>query len=233
MKAPDARMKSAQLQPIVKQSAETQVLENLRSYILSGSVAPGSRLTEISLANKLGIARATLRTGLHRLASEGILVQIPYTGWQVAEFSAEDARELWTVRGSLERLAARLVTQSTDPAVATRICTAWQALENACKGGNMQKISECDYRLHLTIIDASGHAILQRHYQLLSHQIKLFISTSNIHVADGPDDVLAQHAPIVDAILAGDVERAEHAAWHHNETEGNRLHDWLKNHETA
>lgn len=224
-------MKSTPLRPIVKQSAETLALESLRDYILSGSVAPGSRLTEVALADKLGIARATLRTGLHRLASEGILVQIPYTGWQVAEFSAEDAWELWTVRGSLERLATRLVTQNHDPDAIARIRTAYDDLETACSDGDMEKVSECDYALHLTIIELSNHTILQRHYQLLQHQIKLFISTSNDYVAEGPDDIMKQHQPIVEAIFAGDTERAEHAAWHHNETEGKRLSEWLKNQE--
>lgn len=224
-------MKASPLRPIVRQSAESQALESLREYILSGSVEPGSRLTEIALADQLGIARATLRTGLHRLASEGILVQIPYTGWQVAEFSPDDAWELWTLRGSLEGLAAKLVTQNPDPAVADGIREAYEALESACASGNMQEISQCDYALHLAIIDLSGHTILQRHYQLLQHQVRLFISTSNDYVSDGPGDILEQHRPIVDAILAGDAERAEYEARHHNEAEGKRLSEWLKNRE--
>lgn len=226
-------MKPAQLRPVVRQSAETQALESLREYILSGSVEPGSRLTEIALADKLGIARATLRTGLHRLASEGILVQIPYTGWQVADFSPEDAWELWTVRGSLERLAARLITQNNDPAVSASIKAAYDALEKACKSGDMQAISDCDYALHLAIIELSGHTILQRHYQLLQHQIRLFISTSNDYASDGPDDILEQHRPMVEAILAGDTEKAEYEAWHHNETEGKRLSEWLRSREST
>lgn len=220
-------MNTAQLRPIVKQSMETQALESLREFILSGSVRPGARLTEIALAEQLGIARATLRTGLHRLASEGILVQIPYTGWQVAEFSPEDAWQLWTVRGSLERLAARLAAQSTDPTVAEGIGAAYEALQQACADGDMRHISECDYLLHQTIIQLSGHAILQRHYQLLQHQIRLFISTSNGYVADGPADILAQHRPMIEAILAGNVGQAESEAWHHNESEGKRLYEWL------
>jgi len=220
-------MKTVQLRPVTKQSAESQALKNLRSFILSGAVRPGSRLTEIALAEQLGIARATLRTGLHRLASEGVLVQIPYTGWQVAELSAEDVWELWTVRGSLERLAARLVAQSGDPTVLESVRAAWNNLVSACERGNLRKISESDYNLHLRLIELSQHAMLMRHYQLLSHQVKLFISTSNGYVAEGPADILEQHRPIVDAILAGDGNRAEQEAWHHNDAEGNRLYEWL------
>lgn len=132
-------------------------------------------------------------------------MQIPYTGCQVADFSPDDEWELWTVRGSLERLAARLVTQNPDPAVAQGIRKAYQALVAACENGDMQKISACDYALHLAIIDLSGHTILQRHNQLLQHQVRLFISTSNDNASDGPSDILKQHRPMVEAILADDV----------------------------
>ena len=72
---------------------------NLREHILSGAVKPGARLTETPLAEQLGIARATLRISLHRLASEGIVVQIPYTGWQVVTLSPR-------ISGSFGRCAA-------------------------------------------------------------------------------------------------------------------------------
>lgn len=223
----DGNMTITHLRPVTKQSAETQALESLRDFILSGSVKPGSRVTEIALAEQLGIARATLRTGLHRLAGEGILIQIPYTGWQVPELSADGAWELWTVRGSLERLAARLVTQSDDEKVKRGIKIAFESLRKACLGDNMRRISECDYNLHLALINLSGHSLLQRQYELLHHQVRLFISTSNDYVAEGPADVLQQHEPLMNAILSGDVQRAEHEAWRHNEEEGYRLHRWL------
>lgn len=94
------------LRPVARQSTEIIVTDTLRDYILSGEVAPGERLTEIALAEQLGVARATLRTALHRLTSEGIVVQTPYTGWHVASLSAQDVWEIWTLRGSLESLAA-------------------------------------------------------------------------------------------------------------------------------
>lgn len=221
-------MKPATLRPVPKQSVESLAADSLRDFILSGSVKPGTRLTEISLAEKLGIARATLRTGLHKLAGEGILVQIPYTGWQVAELSAEDAWELWTLRGSLERLAAMLVAERSDSAASERLDSAYRALVQACDKGNMKKISECDFALHRTIIELAQHTRLERQYQLVEQQVKLFISTSNAYASDGPEDIVEQHRPIVDAIRAGDVQAAGQAAWFHNESEGKRLSEWLR-----
>jgi DNA-binding GntR family transcriptional regulator len=220
-------MTTSQLRPVAKQSAENQATDSLRDFILSGALRPGARLTEVALAEQMGVARATLRTGLHRLASEGIVVQIPYTGWQVAELSAQDVWELWTLRGSLESLAAKLAAQSPDPAVREGIRAAHEALLAACATGNMDAISEADFALHRTIIDRVGHSRLKRQYQLVEQQVRLYILTSNSFVADGPADIIEQHRPMIEALLAGDGAGAADAAWRHNETEGHRLAAWL------
>lgn len=220
-------MTTQQLRPVAKQSAENQATDSLRDFILSGSLKPGARLTEIALAEQMGVARATLRTGLHRLASEGIVVQIPYTGWQVAELSAQDVWELWTLRGSLESLAATLAAQSPDPAVKPGIRAAHEALLAACATGNMDAVNDADFALHRTIIDLVGHSRLKRQYQLVEQQVRLYILTSNSFVADGPADIIEQHRPMVEALLAGDATGAADAAWRHNETEGKRLAAWL------
>ena len=57
-------MTISKLRPVTRQSTEAIVTENLRDYILSGEVEPGGRLTEIALAEQLGVARSTLRMGL-------------------------------------------------------------------------------------------------------------------------------------------------------------------------
>lgn len=211
------------LRPVAKQSAENQAADSLRNYILSGSVKAGARLTEIALAEQMGIARATLRTGLHRLASEGILVQIPYTGWQVAELTATDVWELWTLRGSLESLAAKLAAESTDPAVRDGISRAYAHLLAACAEGDMRKVNDCDIALHRAIIDGARHSRLQRQYQLVEQQVRLYIITCNTMVHDGPLDIIAQHRPLAEALLAGDAELAAREAWLHNEKEGERF----------
>src|SRR4030081_3333415 len=96
------------LKPIQKRSAEVQATDALREQILRGGARPGSRLTEIGLSQQLGLSRSTIRTALQRLANEGLVVQEPYTDWQVASLSGADAWELYTLRASLEALGARL-----------------------------------------------------------------------------------------------------------------------------
>lgn len=221
-------MKLSSMKPVAKQSAETQVVNSLRDFILSGEVKSGDRLTEVALADQMGVARATLRTGLHRLAGEGIIVQIPYTGWEVAKLSANDVWELWTLRGSLESLAAKLAAESTDPEIHQSVKDAYDALVLACNNADLDKISESDFSLHRTIVHASGHSRLNQQYTLVEQQIRLYIMSSNNIVEDGPKEILEQHRPMAEAILAGNAEAAAREAWIHNETEGKRLSEWLR-----
>ncbi|MDX5627600.1 MULTISPECIES: GntR family transcriptional regulator [unclassified Brenneria] len=221
-------IKRSRLKPLTKNSIETQTTDSLRSYILSGSVKPGDRLTETSLAEQLGVGRATVRSAFQRLSGEGILVQIPYTGWEVSSLSINDVWELWTLRGSLEGLAARLAAEHTDPAQRQAIERAYRRLEDDCAAGDMKDISESDMHLHHTIVNAANHQRLAHQYTLVEQQVRLYIMTSNVYTSDGPADIFSQHTPMVEALLAGDGPRASQEAWRHNETEGKKLSDWLK-----
>lgn len=216
------------LRPVARQSTESLVTDSLRDYILSGEIAPGERLTETALAERLGVARATLRTALHRLTSEGIVVQVPYTGWHVAALTSTDIWEIWTLRGSLESLAARLAAAQTEPAARRLLHEAHDALLRACDSGDVDAMIEADFALHRAIIDASGHQRLAAQYTIVERQVRLYIATSNRHVATGPEDIVAQHRPLAEALLAGDADGAAREAWLHNESEGRRLMDWIR-----
>lgn len=221
------------LRPVTRQTTEALVTDALRDFILSGEIAPGGRLTEIALSERLGVARATLRAALQRLHSEWIVVQIPYTGWQVASLSAQDVWEIWTLRGSLESLASRLAAARQEPEIRARLADAGQALLQACAEGDLRAMIDADFALHRAIIDASGHRRLAAQYRLVEQQVRLFIATSNTHVATGPADIIAQHEPLIAALTAGDADAAAQAAWHHDETEGQRLTAWLRQQEAA
>lgn len=217
-------MQKHALRPIARLSAEAQATLSLREHILSGALKPGARLTETPLAEQLGIARATLRMGLHRLASEGIVVQIPYTGWQVVALSAQDVWELWTLRSSLESLAARLAAERMTDGSAARVSKAMESLAAACRQGRVNDINKADFDFHRTIVDLADHNRLSEHYRQVEQQVRLYIASTNLY--NEPDDwsvVVEHHRPLAEALIARDPERAEAEARRHNETFGRKL----------
>ena len=212
----------ASLSPIIRRSTEDQALDALRDHILTGTAPAGSRLTEMGLSEALAISRATVRTALHRLASEGLVLQVPYTGWQVVALTGRDVWELYTLRAPLEGLAARLATGRLDHPGRHELRSAFDNLAAACSANSPSRMAACDFALHQAVIDGAAHGRLRGQYRLVEQQVRLLIASSNALIAD-PGSIEAQHRPLLDALLAGDGDRAARLFEEHTLTEGRKL----------
>jgi GntR family transcriptional regulator of vanillate catabolism len=88
-----------------------RALMGVRDLIVSGEIRAGSRLSEVALAEKLGISRTPLRAALARLGQEGLVDTIPSGGYAVRSFSREDVIDAIELRGVLEGTALRLAAE--------------------------------------------------------------------------------------------------------------------------
>jgi DNA-binding GntR family transcriptional regulator len=212
---------------VVKMPVEAQATDALRDSIVNGAISPGARITEIQISEQMNLSRATVRAALHKLAKEGLLILIPYTGWTVLSLTSQDVWELYTLRSAVERLAAQLVARSMDSTKATRLEAAFHNLEKHCERGDVAKIAEADFALHQTIIALSDHSRLSAQYGLIEQQTRMYVRSSDALVPVGPM-IVHQHKPIVDAILRGDAEAAGNLSEQHNLSEGQKLSAHLK-----
>lgn len=211
---------------VVKMPIEVQATDALRNSIVNGAIPPGERVTEIQISEQMSLSRATVRTALHQLAKEGLLTLVPYTGWRVVSMTASDVWELYTLRSAVERLAAQLVAAQLDTGGRSRLERSLAALAKACKGRDRDGIAAADFALHKTIIDLTAHRRLIAQYGLIEQQIRMCIRSSDALIQEG-EVIVAQHGPIVEAILAGDVEAAGTLSEQHNLGEGRKLVDHL------
>jgi len=201
-----------------KRRLDNQAADVLREQILSGRFAPGLRLVEATLADQLGVSRGTVRAALSELAHEGLVSQVAYTKWMVPELSAADAWELYSLRGSLEGLAARLATERRTPETMKTLQDAYERLEAAVTSERRTAVAAADLGLHKTIVAITGHRRLIGQYKLIEQQVRHYIATSNAEVLD-QHELLDQHQPIVQSIVDGDAARAERLAHDHNAPE--------------
>src|ERR1700761_2914773 len=167
------------VQRIVKRSVETQAADSLRAAVIAGPLPLGSRITETQLATEMGLSRASIRTALHQLSTEGLTTLVPYTGWTIVSFSPRDIWELYTLRSSIERLAAGLVAATLDEKKARKLKQVDQNLRSGCASGNRNEIAEADFALHETIVGLAGHGRLARQFENIGCQIRLYINSSN------------------------------------------------------
>lgn len=109
----------------VSQTVRAQLA--LRDLILSGSLRPGERISELQAVEATGASRTPVRMALVRLEEEGLLEAIPSGGFMVKSFSERDILDSIELRGTLEGLAARLAAErgvSVRDLVPLRECLA-------------------------------------------------------------------------------------------------------------
>ena len=93
----------------VSQTVRAQLA--LRDQILSGSLRPGERISELQAVETTGVSRTPVRMALVRLEEEGLLEAIPSGGFMVKGFSERDILDSIELRGTLEGLAARFAAK--------------------------------------------------------------------------------------------------------------------------
>lgn len=196
---------------IVRLSLDHQAADLLREQLLSGRLKVGDRLIESQMAGELGVSRGTMRAALQKLAAEGLIRQVPFSWWTVAPLSPHDAWELYTLRASLEGLAASLVAALPQRTRRQPIGDAYEALKAACATGDYVKAAEVDLALHRTMVEAAGHQRLLAHWRQIEQQTRLFLVSSNA-LLQSIGEIAQEHDAMVTAILAGDPERADKAA---------------------
>jgi GntR family transcriptional regulator of vanillate catabolism len=121
----------------------------LREMILRGELAPGERLAELTLAERLGVSRTPIRQALPALAREGLLAAAGRRGYVVRSFSPQDVLDAIETRGLLEGLAARRVAEG-DSILGKR------RFESA----DEQHYSEMNGRFHALIVEGAASRIV-------------------------------------------------------------------------
>lgn len=96
-------------------SQSRRALLGARDLIVSGEIPGGTRLSEVALAERLGISRTPLRAALAQLGQEGLVEPIPSGGYAVRSFTRDDVIDAIELRGVLEGTALRLAAERGVP----------------------------------------------------------------------------------------------------------------------
>lgn len=158
------------------ESQQSRVTVQLRDLILKGEFAPGERLAEIPLSEKLDASRTPVRLALATLEHEGLIEPSPGGGYQMRRFTAQEVADAIQVRGVLEGFAARLVAEHGASRQLMRELR--DCLEEGDRAVNKPTMDLDDYaayvemntRLHAAILEGSGNVALRRQMDMLNGQ---------------------------------------------------------------
>ena len=184
-----------------------RVFARLRDEILSARLAPGTELHEVGLASSLGVSRGPLREALGRLAAEGLVTITPRRGAVVTKLTRREFVEAYQLREALESLAVRLSVPKLADADRARLHELHDQMVAHAREGDVRSFFEANRRFHDAFVRASGNERLQRMHTQLIDQMGRLMSKSH-ELRGGLDQSVAEHGAILEAVDAGDAERA-------------------------
>ena len=191
-------------------------VDAIREAILSGRLAPGARLIEDDLAGMLNVSRGPIRQALFRLQQEGLVVHEAHRGASVAQVSANDIAEIYSLRTALERLAVEQACRCGSPADLApleAILTLFRSIPRA--DITRKKVAELDFDFHDAIFRAARHQRLYRAWQGLRSQVMVFLLLRDALPDDYLDSWHRDHQNLLDVIRAGDAAKAVAASEDH------------------
>ena len=178
----------------------------LRALITEGTLAPGSRLNERALCDRLGVSRTPLREAFRVLASEGLIELTPNRGAQVVALSESDIRDSFELMGALEALAGELAcARITLEETAQIKALTFQML--ACRARrDLPSYYRLNREIHDRINAAARNRALAQSYANQNLRIQNLRFRSNFD-RDKWDAAAHEHAEMVDALEARDGPR--------------------------
>ena len=190
------------------------VFNTLRQAILKGELAPGERLMEIQLAEKLGVSRTPIREAIRKLELEGLVLMIPRKGAEVAKISEKSLKDVLEVRRSLEELAIELACQRMSDGDIQNLEKAQMAFRDAIVKGNAMEIAETDEAYHDVIYNSTKNARLVQILNNLREQMYRF-RLEYIKEEDKRQILQIEHEKILAALRARHVAEARAAVREH------------------
>jgi DNA-binding GntR family transcriptional regulator len=189
-----------------------QVYERLVDAISQGQLKPGQRITQEELAEQLHVSRQPVLQALRMLKHDGLVLDAPGRGVQVAPLTSALTAQVYELRGTLDALAAKLAAQrraKLDPALI-------KAGREAQKSKNLQLLIQADVHFHQALYAASGNPLIEQSARVHWCHIRRAIGAV-LQFHDLRQSVWDEHAAIAQAIEQGNSELAQTLVTQHSQ----------------
>ncbi len=223
---PAAALRSLSLAKVVR--------EEILGLVLSGDLAPGSRINEPDVAERLGVSRVPVREALRELESTGLVVSRKNVGVFVREFSPKEVADLYELRAVLDGHAgsrAGALAEVPRKALSRTLQSATAAMQKAARRRDLPAYYAENLRFHWAIVEAAGNGKLAEAYRGVVQQLHLW-RLKNLSQPVGMAASIAEHEAIAKAVREGDAATAGRLLAEHVGAARQRLEPHLKEEKT-
>ncbi|AJY46579.1 GntR family transcriptional regulator [Martelella endophytica] len=192
------------------------IRDSLRDAIVDRRLAPGTRLPEAEVGTLFSVSRTVVRYALQMLAFEGLVQSERNKGAFVSNPSPEDARQVFAARRMIEPgIVAAAIKRITPADIANfREQLAEEDRHKSRRGVEAKRAEiKASGDFHLLLASVADNAILQKFMSELVARSSLVIA---LYGRSGVSSCgHSEHEDILDAVEAGDRERATTMMLHH------------------
>jgi DNA-binding GntR family transcriptional regulator len=173
------------LKPVRRTLLRESAYRAIRDAIVSEELAPGASVSDIQLAEKLGLSRAPVRESLARLASEGLVETKPQSYTRITKLVASDVRDAAAVVRAMHELATRTAVPLLTTADIDLMRIANVRFDDASRHGDLDAVMAADDDLHNVLLNAcANHAVIEtaeRYTPLIRRLERRVFSTEGAH----------------------------------------------------
>lgn len=186
-----------------------QIYEELQRLLLSGQFAAGTALTEMKLAERLGVSRTPVREALMRLLDEGLVEARP-SGTRVVIDLRKKVAEILQIRLQLEPLAVGLAAHQVNTADLDELNALQDKIETLSKdwNANTDALLDLNRQFHRQIVGHCGNKSLIETLDRMS-PFAVFPRTLTLYTDAQRMQAFAEHRDILDALWTRDQATAE------------------------
>jgi len=197
-----------------KKNSDDSVYFKLKTAIRKKYIKQGSQLVEAALAQQLGVSRTPVRSAIKRLEADGLVNIIPNRGAFVITPTQQEIEETFLVRAQLEKMACRLAATSVDRRQRKELEDLIELEAEIFTTNSLDDYYQLNDTLHLKIAECAGNSILCAYIKQLLEKTRIYQILFDPFYRLEYSPTL-EHKAIVDAIAAGDADKAAQALEEH------------------
>ncbi len=202
----------AMMMKVSRDRLSSQVYNILKGMIADYRFNPGTRINVEQIAKEVGASRTPVWEAVHRLVQEGLLENIPNRGVFMCALTPKQAIELYTVRETLEGLAARLAIQNIDDKTIDKMKKCLDQQYKVVQKEDLVSYSRLDYDFHAMVYEASGNKTLQEMLETIKNKMRPIA----MHITPILSSLYSDHVEILEAFQQKNPDKAEAAFHKHN-----------------
>ncbi|WP_162784769.1 GntR family transcriptional regulator [Paracoccus suum] len=191
-----------------------QAYDGLRDAIVNGQLPPGTRLVERELCEALGVSRTSLREALRRLEAQRLIQVEGRRGPTVARLTRDQASQIYTLRKYLEGELFDRLARLTDPANLTELTAAFDSFHHAVNDQDVARAVEVMVEFYAVATRMPSVDVIEEVLSELTARVS-YLRYRTMSRPGRMEQSLREIRAIVEAVAAGDPERARAAAVEH------------------